>query len=121
MTRTQRTIIRGHWDNEYTVHQISEYMKLTPKAVRLAIENSSGDNLNEDEGYRDGRHGDVIIVEDTQSDADVVEEVKIKTEESEVEKKLDCVAVNFKSGSKWFHEYPHVLTLRTHHYRYLCI
>ncbi|EPS96147.1 hypothetical protein FOMPIDRAFT_1025501 [Fomitopsis schrenkii] len=69
-TRTQRALIRGYWNEEYTVCQIGEYMNLLPSSIRDAITNRSNDNLEKDRDYRDGLIGDVINVEDILLDID---------------------------------------------------
>jgi len=84
-TRTQRALVRGYWKDEYTVHQIGEYMNLSRRDVWHAIKNDSGDNLNEDESYRDGTVGDVINVESLLSDIESQDEAVVKVEDASID------------------------------------
>ncbi|EPT03385.1 hypothetical protein FOMPIDRAFT_1022382 [Fomitopsis schrenkii] len=86
-TRTQRALVRMYSRDEYTVHQIGEYMNLTPSAIWAAIRNEAGDNLDEDRGYCDGIVGDVINV-DAVDIRDLQSDREAQAEELEVEKVL---------------------------------
>lgn len=80
------------------MHQIGEYMNLSRKDIWDAIQNMSNDILDEDEDYRNGRRGDVIVVEDSPSDVETMEERRVKAEEVEVNEMLDNIIVDQKSG-----------------------
>ena len=87
-TRTQRALVRGYWSEEYTVHQIGEYLNLSRGEIWHAINNRANDDLSKDEDYRNGVMGDVINVEDKLLDIDPQEHGVIKKEEEEEEDKV---------------------------------
>ncbi|TFY69225.1 hypothetical protein EVJ58_g568 [Rhodofomes roseus] len=98
-TRTQRALVRGYWEDEYTVHQITEYMNLTRRDTWHAIKNQSGDNLDEDEDYRNGTIGDVINVENLLLDIEPQGKASIKGEEEDIEEVDEKVDMDIQSDN----------------------
>ncbi|KAH9929811.1 uncharacterized protein B0H18DRAFT_996359, partial [Fomitopsis serialis] len=83
-TRTQRALVRGYWKDEYTVHQIGEYMNLSQKAVWRASRTIRRQSYR-DESYRDGTVGDVINLESLPSDIEPQDEAVVKVEDAHMD------------------------------------